>query len=110
MNSNSALPLIVLGLLCLAPCQAAEPESKTPKVVQKTEQAIERGTEAAAKGVQRGAKATARGVERAADATARGVKAAADGVARGANAAARGVESAADKVKGTSPPASSTGK
>lgn len=110
MKANSALCLALLWLAILAPCQAAEPDSKSPSLVQKVGNAVERGASAAAGGVQRGVKAAARGVERAASATARGVKAAANGTARGASAAAHGVQSAAAKITSSSTAASSAGK
>jgi hypothetical protein len=107
MHTNSAFFLVLLGMLYMSPCQAAEADSQSSGVVQKVGDAIERGAEAAVSGVQRGAKAAAHGVERAADATARGVKAAAKGVERGATAAADGVETAANKVKCSDTPDSS---
>src|SRR5437868_128244 len=110
MTTNTALLLVLLGLACTAPCQAAEAAQESPGVIQKVENAVARGAQAAASGVQRGAKATARGLERAASATAHGVKVAASGVSRGANATARGVEKAANKVKGTDSPAPAASK
>lgn len=100
MNINLACFMVLLGLVCLTPCQAAESDSQNPGVVQKVEHAIERGAKAAASGIQRGAKAAAHGVERAASATANGVHTA-------ASATAHGVEVAVDKVKGSDKPASS---
>jgi hypothetical protein len=97
MNINLAFFMVLVGLVWLSSCQAAESDSESPGVVQKVEHAIQRGAKAAASGVQRGAKAAAHGVERAANATAHGVHTA-------ASATAHGVEVAVNKVKGSDTP------
>lgn len=89
-------PCLLLAALLCAPgafAQAAAPAS-APAVVERAEQAVSRGAQAAARGVEAGARAAARAIEH-------GASVAASGVERGVKAAAGVASSVASKVKGS---------
>lgn len=89
------LPCLLLAALLWAPAaiaQAATPAS-APGVVQRAEQAVTRGAQAAARGVEAGAHAAARAIQH-------GASVAASGVERGVKAAAGVASSVAGKVTG----------
>ena len=92
MNISNAAVAGRLAALALALTAGVAAAAEAPSTVEKVEQAVVHGAQAAASGVERGVKAAASGVERGAKAATRGVKAAASGAARGARAAASGVE------------------
>lgn len=91
--------LLIAALLCApaAFAQAAAPAS-APGVVQRAEQAVSRGAQAAARGVETGAHAAARAIQH-------GASVAASGVERGVKAAAGVASSVAGKVTGSTAPA-----
>lgn len=91
-----ALSLCSVLLVSTATVNAAEAtKSASPGeeagVVQRVENAVERGVSAAASGVQRGVNAAARGVTR-------GASAAAHGIQRAASATAGAVDKTANKI------------
>lgn len=105
-GTRQVISLIILSLFMFSSAQAETNgghesfADKASGVAEKVGGAIERGAKAAAHGIDRGAKAAASGVEH-------GVKAAAKGVERGAKATGEAAHSVAEKMDGSSKPASS---
>jgi hypothetical protein len=105
----ASLSLLLIVGHAIAQTTADETIKPNSGPIDKVANAIKRGASAAATGIEKGAKAAASGVERGVNATAKGVEKGADatarGVERGARATGNAAHKVADKIGGSSEPA-----